>query len=96
MSLKGTFEVYHAIIHSILHWKVSNTKNEKNHIRFENTPRRIPTSTCSSIPYLCQTLRSPKNHECLGCATQNLPPQYSGTGGGTPSGHTQILRPRNL
>ena len=45
---------------------------------------------------LLSTLCRPKNPGCLWCATQNLPPQDRGTGGGMPLGHTQILHPRNL
>ncbi len=55
--------------------------------------------------HLRQTSRKARNWVCQGGATQNLPPQYkmgvcirgfTGTGSGTPPGHTQILRPHNL
>ncbi len=36
------------------------------------------TDQRASNLHLRQTLRRPKNHGCLGCATQNLPPQYRG------------------
>ncbi len=75
-----------------------NIRKAKDALRKKRVPKQCPWGTIATN----STILVPFFSECGVCpggATQNLPPglwAFSGTGSGTPPGHTQILRPRNL